>query len=63
MKAVVSGEVKKGKNKKRPLQLKSKKLLVWVLQLKLPGVNQSGSYEQIHWSIENHSLKRRLALK
>lgn len=48
MKAVVSGEVKKEKNRKRPSELKSRKSLAWGLHLKLPAVNESGSYEQVH---------------
>lgn len=51
VKAMVSGEVKKGKHRNRPLGLKSKKLLVCVLQLKLAGINESGRYQQIHWSV------------
>lgn len=47
MKAVVGGEMKKDKNRNRPYELKSRKLLVWGLQLKLLGVNESGSYEQV----------------
>lgn len=43
-----SGPWRSEEEQKKSLELKSRKLLVWGLWLKLPEVNESGSYELVH---------------
>ncbi|EAW54994.1 hCG1645482 [Homo sapiens] len=45
--------MKTDKKRNRPLELRSRKLLVGGMQLKLLGV-ESGSYEQVQWKVLSH---------